>query len=405
MGLLSKALGFQGLAADDGPVGDYSADVTPPARSAAPSVTVDRAVTLPAVFRAIQIIQTMTAQLVREGLGAWRDGALVTPTPALVRKPDPWRSRRSFAARFATSGATDGNVFLLRSSVGGFVTGAQVLDPFATFIRWENGVKKYDTVERGRDGHLRTVTRTDAEVLHVWTGLELPGHDRALGPIAACRVALGGHLDSRAYAAGWFAGNDVPSGVLSSDQRLDPTSAAEYKRQWLNPTLADGVTPDHTAGPSVRVLGQGLTYSPIMLKPSDAQWLESQAFGVVDVARMFGMPPGKLAAAVEGSSLTYATPDLLDRELARDTLLPVYIAPLEDALTELLVRGQEARVAMDEWLRPDPKTQADIDAIYLDKDVISPEEVRVRQRWAGPAPKPKPAPAPAAAPAPKEVPA
>lgn len=403
MGLLSKALGLEQLDAGDAPAGDYSTDVSPPARSAAPSVTVDRAVTLPAVFRSIQIIQTMTANLVRDGLGAWRGAEAVTdPAPALVRKPDPWRSKRSFAARFASSAATDGNVFLNRVRVGGVVAGATVLDPFATFIRWENGRKLYDTVERGRDGYLRTVTRTDDDVLHVWTGLELPGHDRALGPIAACRVALSGHLDARAYAAGWFADSDVPSGVLTSDQRLDPTSAAEYKRQWLNPTLADGTTPDRTGGPTVRVLGAGLTYSPIMLKPSDAQWLESQAFGVVDVARMFGIPPGKLAAAVEGSSLTYSTPDLMDRELARDTLLPVYIAPLEDALTELLNRGQEARVAMDEWLRPDPKTQAEIDRTYLELEVISRDEVRTRQRWAGPAPA-KSTPAPASAP--REVPA
>lgn len=383
---VAQALGL-GVLEDEGPVGDYSNDVTPPSRALAPIVTVDRAVTLPAVFRSMQIIQTMVANLVRDGLGAWRGDALVDPQPALIRKPDPWRSRRSFAARFATSGAADGNVFLLRARVGGFVTGAQVLDPFATFIRWENGVKKYDTVERGRDGHLRTVTRTDDDVLHVWTGLELPGRDRALGPIAACRAALGGHLDSRAYAAGWFNNTDVPSGVLSTDQRLDPTTAAEYKKLWINGYEGE----ERTAGPTVRVLGQGLSYAPIMLKPSDAQWLESQAFGVVDVARMFGIPVGKLAAAVEGSSLTYATPDLMDRELARDTLLPVYIAPLEDALTELLARGQEARVAMDEWLRPDPKTQADIDAIYLERDVITAGEVRTRQRWPGPAPTPKPA--------------
>ena len=396
MGYIAKALGLETLGADDAPVGDYSADVTPAARSAAPSVTVDRAVTLPAVFRSMQIIQTMVANLVREGLGSWRGPDLVTPTPALVRKPDPWRSKRSFAARFATSGAADGNVFLLRSRVGGFVTGAQVLDPFATFIRWQNGVKLYDTVERGRDGVLRTVTRTDADVLHVWTGLELPGRDRALGPIAACRAALSGHLDSRDYASSWFADTDVPSGVLSTDARLDPQSAAEYKKIWLQGYEGE----ERRGGPTVRVLGQGLTYAPIMLKPADAQWLESQAFGVVDVARMFGIPPGKLAAAVEGSSLTYSTPDLMDRELARDTLLPVYIAPLEDALTELLPNGQEARVAMDEWLRPDPKTQAEIDKTYLDADVITPDEVRTRQRWPGPAPTPKPAPAPA----PREVP-
>lgn len=396
MGFIRQALGLEQLSEQplDAPLGDYSADVTPPARSATPTLTVERAVTLPAVFRAIQLIQSMGANLVRDGLASWRDGAEVPTQPALIRRPDPWRSRRSFAARFLTNAATDGNNFLLRTRVDGVTASATLLDPFATFIRWDsNGRKHYDTVVR--DGRRGLVTRsyTDADVLHVWCGLELPGHDRALGPIAACRTALAGHLDSRAYAAGWFSSTDVPSGVLSTDQRLDPTTAAEYKRLWLNPTAVDG-TPDR-GGPSVRVLGQGLSYAPIMLKPSDAQWLESQAFGVVDVARLFGVPPDKLAAAVEGTSLTYSTTDLVDRAFLRDTLLPTYMAPLEDALTELLPRGQVARVGADELLRPDPKTQAEIDSIYLAADVIAPAEVRVRQRWAGPPPTPKPAPAPA----------
>lgn len=399
MGILSAALGLSEVPPEPGPLGDYSADVTPPARSTVAPVTVERALTLPTVYRAIQITAGMAAQLV---LNSWRGSKLVDPAPALVTSPDPWRSLDSWIERFVVSLAVDGNAFLrVHRNPDGTVASLEVLNPFKVTIIWRDGVKSYEVAQRKG----KVLKLTADEVIHKWA-LEVPGYDRGLGPIGHCRAALSGVIDVRDYADGWFQTSDVPSGVLSTDQSLDPTAAKEYKRRWLNPDADDPAA--GRAGPSVRVLGKGLSYTPIMLKPEEAQWLEAQKFGVLDIARMWGLPADYLEAAVDGNSLTYTNLEMIDSRYLRLTLFPVYLRKIESALTEALPRGQRARFDLGALLRPDAKTRALIDKTYLDAGVIAPAEVRDREGWAGPPPpKPKPpaAPAPAPAPAEEETPA
>lgn len=378
MGKFRQILGLQPTLLSQEPLGDYSADVAPSSRDVA-GVTVDRALGLPAVFRSIQITAGMAAQLT---IDSYRGDKRLDPVPALVGQPDPWRPLSSWIERFVISLATEGNTFLRKHRYpDGTISSLEVLNPhLVTITRTKNGVKAYRYVQDGK-----VVNLTSDDVEHVWF-MELPGRTRGLSPIAACRVALGGILDVRDYADGWFGATDVPSGILSTDQPLDSEQAKEYKRRWLNPWADDD--PDKRTGPTVRVLGKGLTYQAIPLNPEDAQWIESQKLGVLDIARIFGMPADYLMAAVEGSSLTYQNLEAVHAQYLRLTLFPMYLRKIEAALTSVLPRSQVARVNTSALLRPDAKTRADIDAIYLANDVISADEIRTREGWDGPAPTP-----------------
>lgn len=383
MGFLLDAFGVKTLNA-----GDFAANVTPPSRATSPALTVDRALTLPAVFRSIQLLAGIGSQLT---IDAWRGDDLVNPAPSLVTNPDPWRSLPSFLSRCIVNAATDGNNFLLkhRGPLGNVVA-IEALNPFNVTIRRDARThqKSYDVV--GTAGKVRNYAADEIE--HVWA-LEVPGHDRGLAPIGACRAALSGALTVREYADGWFENPDVPSGVLSSDQRLDAETAKFYKGMWINPTDENG--DPYRAGPSVRVLGQGLAYAPTMLKPEEAQWLQAQNFGILDVARMFGVPADYLLAAVEGNSLTYSNLEMIDAQCLRTTLFPLYLTPIEAAISNILPRGQVARFRTEKLLRPDAKTRAEIAKVYIDAGVLDPAEVRAAEGWTGPPPKKKPAPAPA----------
>lgn len=396
MGFLTSAartLGLGTLSTDE-PLGDYSADVTPPARSASPRVTVDRALGLPAVYRAIVLIAGMAAQL---ELKSYRGTRLVEPAHPLTVQPDPWRPLSSWIERAVVGMATDGNAFLrrYRDDNGGTVS-LEVLNPFrVTILRdAKTGAKSYGYTHEHTNRYEKLAA---ADVIHVW-GLEVPGIDRGLGPIAWCRLSLAGALDVRDYAANWFQVADVPSGVLTTDQRLDPEMGKAYKRRWfgLDPVTGEPDPDESALGPTVKVLGQGLTYNPIALNPEDAQWIEAQKFGVLDVARIFGLPADYLLAAVDGTSLTYANLEMIDAQFLRTTLFPSYLRKLEAAVTEALPRGQVARFDASELLRPDAKTRAEIDAIHLTHGVVGAQDVRDRERIPGTAPgKPTPAPAPA----------
>lgn len=392
MGKFLQALGLETLS--ESPLGDYSADVTPPSRSTVSPVTVDRALSLPAVYRAIQITAGMAAQL---SIKAWRGEVDVTADQPLVTAPDPWRPLSSWVERAVVCLAVDGNAFLYKHrAANSTVVALEVLHPGRVTVHHDQrtGVKSYTYA--GAGGKTRKLVADDVE--HVW-GLEVPGYDRGLSPIQMCRVALGGVIDVRDYAGNWFRSSDVPTGILKTDQKIDAETAARYKDRWINPDVdSDGNPTNKYLGPTVRVLGQGLSYDPIVLKPEDAQWLEAQRFGVLDVARMFGLPAEYLHAAVEGSSLTYSNLEMVDAQFLRTTLFPVYLRKLEAALTNVLPRGQRARFDTTPLLRPDAKTRAEIDALYLTNGVYDAGHVRTREGIPGPAPA-QPAPAAQEAPA------
>jgi HK97 family phage portal protein len=380
---------------ETGPSEQFAADVRPPSRQTAARVTVERALGLPAFYRGVEILAGVASGL---AIDAVRGGAIVTPTPSLIAKPDPWREREDWIERYVVSMVCDGNTFLRKLRSGTSVYATEILNPFLTHVRWTKGIKSYTTFDH-RLG--RFIDLADADVYHSW-GLQIPGRTRGLGPIEANRISLGGHLDVRDFAAEWFQKSDVPSGILSSDQALDPASVAMYRKIWHDPAVfddqPDAATLNRRLGPEIRVLGKGLNYVPIMLKPADAQWIEAQNFGVLDIARMLGLPADWLHAAVESKSLTYKSLEMLDTQTMRITFRPKYLSKIERALTAVSPIGQSAQFDLSEWLRPDAETQARIDRIYLDTGVVSEQDVRDRLRLSGTAPgrpaSQTPAPAP-----------
>lgn len=367
----------------------FAANVQPPARDLG-AVTLERTVGVPAAYRALQIVGSIGSQLTMD---AWRGSLKITAAQPLVTQPDPWRSLGSFIQRGLVGMAADGNGFILKHrGPDKSVAALEFSNPRQTYVRWDKvrgrWIKSYDVVTR--DG---TKNWAAEDVEHVWL-LEVPGFDRGLGPIAACRQAIQGHLDVRDYADTWFQNPDQPSGVLTSDQALDPATAKEAKRVWRDPDH-DLPAEERRVGPQVRVLGKGLKYDPITLNPEDAQWLQAQNFGVLDFCRMWGMPAQYLLGSLEGSNLTYTNWQQVDVTFLRTTLFPLYLRPLQDAITNCLPRGQRATFNVDQIERPDAETRARIDQIYLPLGVGTPGEVADREHRALGTPAPAaPAPVP-----------
>lgn len=366
MGLSSQPLEGDGVT----PEGDYDANVQPPSRSRDSSLSLQRAMGLPAVFRSVQLIAGMCAQLTLE---SWRGSELVNPQPVLVTHPDPWRTADSWVERFAINLATDGNNFTWLQRGGRDVIALTILNPFTVSIVW----RKLDgrRVKRYVFPHPTTGKRTecgDADMIHTWA-LEVPGLDRGLGPIGHTKAALTGAIDLREYADRWFA-DEAVDGVLTSDQPIDQAAAKNARKLWYDRDPAD------PSGPRLRVMGRGLKYDPIMLRPEEAQWLEAQNFGILDVSRIFGVPPEYLAAAVDGSAMTYSNLVMIDTQFLRTTLFPVYLRKIQNAVTQALPRGQRAEFRTDELLKPDAQTRATIDKAYVEMGVYDAAYIQRRDR-------------------------
>jgi HK97 family phage portal protein len=336
----------------------------PPSRSGASDITLDRALTIPAAFRAITILATAVSQL---ELSAWRSGVEVSPSPALVRKPDANRPLSDFLKRTVICLAGTGNAYWRKHrDASGMVASLQVLNPFA--ISWEfdkNGRKWYRY-----NGSLDKINKDEIQHLRY---MDIPGHEEGVGPIQANRETFQNTLILREYARTAF--DTTPVGVLSTDKELTPDEADQAKVRW-NELMADR---------GIAVLGKGLGFAPTIISPEDAQFLENQQFSVTEIANIFGIPAPYLLAAVQGNSMTYQNLESVDTQFVKYGLM-TYLKVIEDAMTEVLVRGQKAQFKLDTFLRPDAKTQAEIHQIYLMSNVLSRAEVRQQKGWTGPPP-------------------
>lgn len=358
MGIIER-LGRAMLAWDarDEQQASTSAGIMPPSRlPAQPPMDPQRALSISTVYRAFQVLATSVMQI---SLDIER-GDEVLPLPSFMSKPDVDLPAEAFPELTVTSLAATGNAFwrIDRLPGGSTPLSISVLNPQEVFIHADpsDPLKLVNYSWRGQVLHPH-------EVRHL-SLMRLPWRIRGLGPIEAARAELAGAASMREYSSQWFDVSDVPSGVLSTDQQINTEQAALMKSLWRE--TADG---------GVRVLGQGMRYSPIMLNPKDAQWLEARRFSTTEISRLFGMPASIMLATVEGNSSTYANVEQDWIGYVRFTLMR-YLKEIEAAWTTLLPRGHRARHNVDALLRTDTKTRYETHRTGLEAGFLTVNEVR-----------------------------
>jgi HK97 family phage portal protein len=351
--------------------GQLPARLQPPRRDE--SVTAERALTLSTLYRGIQIHATAVSQL---SLAVERNGKVLDETPPLALKPDVDETRSAFLEYTVTSLYLDGNAFwrITRDSFG-LVVNLTVLNPGEVSVEVDYDSAGNRTIRYGWRG--KRYTRNEIRHLQL---LRIPGLARGLGPIQAAQIEVRGALDARDYGAMWLSDSNMPDGILTTDQELAPGDADRYRNVWYgrNP---DGSAREDDEARSIterlRVMGKGLTYTPLLLKPSDLQFLESQQYTTIQMARLIGAPASIMLVAVEGNSQTYSNVEQEWIGYVRFGLMKP-LREIEEAMTELLPGRQTARFKIDALLRSDTKTRYESHALSLDpqKGWATQDEVR-----------------------------
>jgi HK97 family phage portal protein len=335
---------------------ERSSAIVPPPRSATSGVTTSDALSMASVYRAISILSTAIKQV---GVHIYRDDEKLESTPLWIKQPDDKITRAEFMARTVNSIALAGNCFWLVSrNQRGETVKLEVLNPFDMLIQSDDYGNLLGYTYRG------TIEYSIRDIQHL-KALSVPGNLYGLGPIQSCQPELLAIKDTRDYAATWFTDSAIPSGVLKSDQMLSPDQATAAKNAW-----------NTTAGAKngVAVLGNGLTYMPMYLNPKDAQFLENQAFGVQQIARLFGIP-SQMMIVESGSSMTYSNVESEQISFIRYTLSQYYVE-IEANMSQLLPRGTDARMSIDGLLRADTLTRYQAHQIALAAGFKTIDEVR-----------------------------
>lgn len=354
---VATALGITPRAAADADTAPPAGIMPPPRQRAGAAVSPDRAVTHSTVYRAFEIITTSAMQI---SMHVERGGRRLEDkdVPSLIKRPCLDMDTSEFIEHTVTSMLATGNAFWLKNYANGSLVDVTPLNPHEVHV-YENKHGKKRFSYKGKD------YGTDAMV-HL-AKMRLPGQLRGLGPIQAAQAEIAGALDLREYASNWFSDGAHPDAILSSDQVLTAEDAKLYREQF---TAKNGTVADR-----LKVLGKGTTYEALMLKPSDAQWLESQQFTTTQLARLFGTPASLMLAAVEGSAMTYSNIEQDWIAFTRFTLMG-YLRKIENALTALTPYGQTVRFNLDALLRSDTTTRYAAHRTGIEAGFLTDDEVR-----------------------------
>lgn len=231
------------------------------------------------------------------------------------------------------------------------------------------------TVEQDKDSGIITYKVTTAkgiqglhpfEVLHV-LGITLDGL-KGISPITFARESLGGAIAELRHGQSFFQHGAALSGVLQHPGHLGPEAAETLRQSWR-----EKYSGTDNAG-RVAVLEEGMEFKPVSLSNKDAQWLESRQVSVLDIARIFGVPPALLGHLEKAS---YSSQEAQNIEFLTHSLRP-WLTRIEQALERALMPNSDlyCEFTTGDLLRTNQKDRYEAYRIALASGFMSVNEVR-----------------------------
>lgn len=287
-----------------------------------PAVTIDSALTVPAVWCAVGFLSRTLAALPLHAFRgeAKRDEEL----EAIVNRiwnpqQGSYKARQYFWQQVFTGGR--GLVWIERS--GGRVKNLWPLDPAKTTIR-----------------------RLGLRITYRYNGVEYPAEDvidvpfmlrsdqiSHYGPIAKGAAAISLALAQAKYAGNFFAGGGVPPFAIEGPA---PTSAEAYKRAQTQ--LNEAIQRANKNGDKVFPIPLGHKLTLVGFDPAKGQMAEAMRFQVEEIARVYQLPPAFLQDLSRG---TFSNVEQQDLHLVKH-LVSQWAVALTDELN-LKIFGREAR--------------------------------------------------------------
>lgn len=261
--------------------------------------------------------------------------------PAWLVNPNPETTRFELFAQTAASIDTDGNAFwyLVRDRVGRIAEVWPVAPQrVQVFRKTPTSLKQYRVGDEVLDPD---------EILHI-TGFTLPGRLRGLSPIEQHAHSIGLALAAEEFGEAYFANGSTPSGILTNPDDPGPVAAERQRASFENNHR--GVRRAHRPA----FLFGGTTWQQMTIPNDNAQFLETRKFQVEEIARIFRVPPHKIA---DLDRATFSNIEHQGIEWVQDGVLP-YTTRIEAAILHagLIAPNQRLRFNFAGLLRGDTKS-------------------------------------------------
>jgi HK97 family phage portal protein len=330
------------------------------------------------VFACITLIARDIAKL-RLGL-VEKKGRIWVPadSPAyspVLRKPNHYQTRQKFIEQWVVSKLSDGNAYILKQRDNrGVVTALYVLDPKRCRpLVAPDGAVYY---QLGEDDLNKLPVGIEAvpasEVIHdrmVCLFHPLVG----VSPLYAATLPAQQALKIQNGSKQFFANRSQPGGILTAPTRISEENARRIKEHWEQNYTGDN------AG-RVAVLGDGMTFSAGAVNAVDSQLVDQLKITAPQICSVFHVPPFMVGAA---DAPPYGNIGPAVQQYYNQCLQSP-IESIEVCLDEGLGIGEGVSVGgrvlgaelnLDDLLRMDGKTLADVEAIKI-KGISSPDESR-----------------------------
>ena len=305
--------------------------------------SVDEALGVPAIFRAVTLISNTVGML---NLETYRNRVLITDpleVPRITVRPNPRTQPRVFFRDTAFYLATRGEAWwwIARRDFDGNPISLYPVPPWEITVE-ANPSNRLNPTIRWADRLMPNEDMRHITYMPDRTGL------RGVGPLQMCGAAVSVSVEAQTWAANFFSGS-VPSIVGETEMDLTPEEAETLDSQWAE-----------KPGNLPRWLPLGIKVRDFGFDPNKAQLIEQRRFNDGQAAVMFGIPGSLLEYSMPGSSLTYQNVEGEYMKLVRTCLQPNYLEPIEQEMSDLLTRTHIARFNTNEVQRADLKTRSEV---------------------------------------------
>lgn len=331
-------------------------------------VTPESALTLTAALACINVIATDFASLPLKvyrrrksgGSDEVRDTAL---WERLAVSPDgettPMRSQQALMGHVCGWG---NGYYEIEWTNAGEIAGLHLLDPRTRAERRTQDKKLFYRLPDGG-------TLPPWKVFHL-AGLGFDGLS-GYSPVRLMRDAIGLGKAAELFGASFYGNNSMPGGLIEMAGKLSDDAQHRFRRDWE--AMHRGPTNSHR----IAFLEQGWKFHAMTISPEDAQFLEGRKFQVLEVARIYRVPPNKIGdwsqshlANVEAANLDYVITVLAPWCEQYEQMANLRLLTSEDR-----ARGVFVEHVMTALLRGDMKSRAEFYTKLRDLGVLSVNDI------------------------------
>jgi HK97 family phage portal protein len=306
----------------------------------------------------------------RIGKGQW---VLETRHPLLkiLAKPNPWQTRFEFMSYWVTSLLLRGNGFVVveRDQFGEPTALVPVAPDRVTIMLSPEGDLWY-RINSHRLGYGIVIPQDD--MLHL-KNISMDGYV-GVSPIAIAQDVIGLALATQQHGGILFRQGGQIGGVITHPGRLSKEASERIGNSWRE--THSGVQNAH----KVAILEEGMQFAKIAMTNEDAQFLETRRFQVIDICRLYGVPPHKLG------ELDKATLNNIEQQSQQ--YVDAALKPIAESISQLFdahLLFEDERVILQNRMDFDEVTRGDLASRYSAYQIgvlngwLSRNEVRAKE--------------------------